>query len=563
MNEAQILSYTLRKSAQEAEAQANIKLVEQYLLDEDINKIVEGDDADANEFADTEEASDEAALILKKGKNVMEDKDTPITTPTRSPRITLSSDKEKLQELMDNVSPSSEVPPSPSSIQSRQIQGEVVRMSRRYGHMMQNMKKTFIHKGNVLTMLKNVDDALKEVIPKIVTKTTDGIMKDNLPWLVVDNDPEAQADDSAIWDALRKKYEKSSIPPATYRHEASRKRESSSAKGTSSSKITIVPKPKTHASQPPVQEYNEWSMAQEVNEDEDISEEAKPEFLAEIQGGGEKEEAGYSLSLRFGQQATTTLAPPKTISKSVNGDFIAPPEFLKDVFGEPKMRSINELMTLEVFVEQLSRTHNCIMDKVTLPDGFSDFIKMQDPPEYRFPWGYRDIVVDREFWYPVAWQDVEKICGNRRPWWRMMKRTLPQQLTLYLNEHGVLQSKGIVVETYEIKYMFPKVVRKADDYRDYGVWLSINGGSITSAPAIMTMPSNHFLKLLGFNNHDLPIVEADIGHIMGHTVQVYMGNSQSFENVTIQGNVGSFFVGPNKESLILAAHPDHSLYCAG
>ncbi|GKD49261.1 F-box domain containing protein [Tanacetum coccineum] len=93
--------------------------------------------------------------------------------------------------------------------------------------------------------------------------------------------------------------------------------------------------------------------------------------------------------------------------------------------------------------------------------------------------------------------------------------------------------------------------------------LSIDGGFITSAPAIMTMPSNHFLKLLGFNNHDLPIVEAATGHIMGHTVQVYMGNSQSFENVAIQGNAGSFFVGPNKESLILAAHPDHSLYCAG
>ncbi|GKB15195.1 hypothetical protein Tco_0849118 [Tanacetum coccineum] len=54
----------------------------------------------------------------------------------------------------------------------------------------------------------------------------------------------------------------------------------------------------------------------------------------------------------------------------------------------------------------------------------------------------------------------------------------------------------------------------------------------------MTMPSNHFLKLLGFKNHDLPIVEAATGHIMGHTVQVYMGNSQSFENVAIQGNVG-------------------------
>ncbi|GJX50531.1 hypothetical protein Tco_0277376 [Tanacetum coccineum] len=64
--------------------------------------------------------------------------------------------------------------------------------------------------------------------------------------------------------------------------------------------------------------------------------------------------------------------------------------------------------------------------------------------------------------------------------------------------------------------------------------------SITSAPAIMTMPSNHFLKLLGFNNHDLPIVEAGTGHIMAHTVQVYMGNSQSFENVAIQGNANLY-----------------------
>ncbi|GJY42193.1 phospholipase-like protein [Tanacetum coccineum] len=257
-----------------------------------------------------------------------------------------------------------------------------------------------------------------------------------------------------------------------------------------------------------------------------------------------KKRLAMSSDSPFGQQVTTTPAPPKTISRSVNGDFIAPLEFL----------------------EQLSRPHNFIKDKVTLPDGFSDFIKMQDPPEYRFPWGYRDIVVDREFWlvlacldnikqgwlkdshldlwidlmwyfrepdadwamvsphfltctlggsmidyysngvrYPVAWQDVEKVyflvnepkkhwclaelhistgvvtfydslgwvCGNRRPWWRTMKRTLPQQLTLYLNEHGVLQSKGIAVETYEIKYMFPKVVRQADDYGDCGVWVCI------------------------------------------------------------------------------------------
>ncbi|GJY18982.1 hypothetical protein Tco_0390473, partial [Tanacetum coccineum] len=113
-----------------------------------------------------------------------------------------------------------------------------------------------------------------------------------------------------------------------------------------------------------------------------------------------KKRLAMALDYPFGQQATTTPAPPKTISRSVNRDFIAPPEFLEDVSGEPKMRSINELMTLKVSVE-----------------------------------------------------------------------------------------------------------------------LSIDGGSITSAPAIMTMPSHHFLKLLGFNNHDLPTVEAATGHIMGHMIQ--------------------------------------------
>ncbi|GJZ10214.1 hypothetical protein Tco_0544973 [Tanacetum coccineum] len=76
MTEAQQLSYTSAKSAQEAEAQANVKLVEQHRLDED------------------------------KGKSVMEVSDTSIATqPTSSPRIPLSSDKEKLQELTDSLEP--------------------------------------------------------------------------------------------------------------------------------------------------------------------------------------------------------------------------------------------------------------------------------------------------------------------------------------------------------------------------------------------------------------------------------------------------------------------------
>nr|GEU40170.1 phospholipase-like protein [Tanacetum cinerariifolium] len=125
-----------------------------------------------------------------------------------------------------------------------------------------------------------------------------------------------------------------------------------------------------------------------------------------------KQRMAMSLDSPFSQQVTTTPAPPKIISKSVNEDYIAPPEFIEVYFlvNEPKK-------------------HWCLAE-LHISIGVVTFYDS------------------------LGW-----VCENRRPWWRTMKRTLQQQLTLYLNEHVVLQSKGIVVETYEIKYMFPKVVR--------------------------------------------------------------------------------------------------------
>nr|GEU38264.1 hypothetical protein [Tanacetum cinerariifolium] len=158
--EAQQLSYTLAKTAQEEEAQANVKLVEKHLLDKDVNKIIKGNDSTVVEFADSmilnqeilgtkidlrsdkerptatnvdyvataeKEESVEVALIWKKGKCIMEIRDLPIVTPTRSPKIHLSSDKDEiLKELTAPHAPSSKIPPSPSSKHSRKIQGALV-----------------------------------------------------------------------------------------------------------------------------------------------------------------------------------------------------------------------------------------------------------------------------------------------------------------------------------------------------------------------------------------------------------------------------------------------------
>ncbi|GJS81303.1 hypothetical protein Tco_0747844 [Tanacetum coccineum] len=115
-----------------------------------------------------------------------------------------------------------------------------------------------------------------------------------------------------------------------------------------------------------------------------------------------KKRLAMALESPFGQQPPTTPVPPKRISRSVNCDFILPPDFEEDVSGQPKMRSINEIMTMKVFVEQLSRPQNCKKDKVSLPDGLAEYLQMKDPPNYQFPWGYRDIPVDREFWLVLA-----------------------------------------------------------------------------------------------------------------------------------------------------------------
>nr|GEY61326.1 hypothetical protein [Tanacetum cinerariifolium] len=48
------------------------------------------------------------------------------------------------------------------------------------------MKKKIIHSSNGRTTLEKVDNILKDVVSKMVTMITDGIIKDNLPWLVVD-----------------------------------------------------------------------------------------------------------------------------------------------------------------------------------------------------------------------------------------------------------------------------------------------------------------------------------------------------------------------------------------
>nr|GEU80735.1 hypothetical protein [Tanacetum cinerariifolium] len=70
-----------------------------------------------------------------------------------------------------------------------------------------------------------------------------------------------------------------------------------------------------------------------------------------------------ALDSPYGQQGTTTPALPKTRSMSSIEDTIVAHEFEEEISGQPKIRSINELMTIQEFVE---------------PDGFQRDKDFQD-----------------------------------------------------------------------------------------------------------------------------------------------------------------------------------------
>lgn len=63
--------------------------------------------------------------------------------------------------------------------------------------------------------------------------------------------------------------------------------------------------------------------------------------------------------------------------------------------------------------------------------------------------------------------------GRGKRWWRNLKRVLPKQLTTYLAQHGILESKGISAKDYKITYQFPAVPEQHELYGDCGVWVCI------------------------------------------------------------------------------------------
>ncbi|GKD13904.1 hypothetical protein Tco_1198311 [Tanacetum coccineum] len=94
------------------------------------------------------------------------------------------------------------------------------------------------------------------------------------------------------------------------------------------------------------------------------------------------------------------------------------------------------------------------------------------------------------------------------------------------------------------------------DFRIIYAWaLEVEGGLVSSCSLLFTIP----LKLLGFSKDNQPIVEATIVQQWYRSLQVFHPTIQYFQNIGVEANRDSFFIGPFKESLILLTEPNNEI----
>ncbi|GJY62064.1 phospholipase-like protein [Tanacetum coccineum] len=225
-----------------------------------------------------------------------------------------------------------------------------------------------------------------------------------------------------------------------------------------------------------------------------------------------KKKLAMALKPPFGQKSASTPVPKKKkIQDYENRSYCAAFRF-RDFSGQPRIRSINHIMTHEPFVENLSRPDDCKSDKVTVPEHMCEFITIKALPEYRFPWGKRDIVIGRSFWLSLSclntgnsgwlndhvyflvnepkthwclaeleirtgvvtfYDSLGWASGSRRCWWRRIKKLFPEKLTVYLVMHGIYETNGISVDDYKITYKYADAPFQASLFGDCGIWVYI------------------------------------------------------------------------------------------
>nr|GEX31790.1 hypothetical protein [Tanacetum cinerariifolium] len=231
IHEATQLSLALHKTTKLAEEQENMVAVKEKLLEEDVEKIVEGEDDEsyASDFEDyvflneedfssrlepgshkknPEDVDDDEKKYDKKDDEDDNDDDdqddhvlnrnrrtgsleirnekmqTHIPSPPKSPRKDLFANKAIAEELTVSVSP----PPATSSqIRSKHISSKYTHipqalriMCRRQDSMLQHVLKKYVTNRHFQDIKEKVHVVLYDIVPKISSNTTKDLIDDNL-----------------------------------------------------------------------------------------------------------------------------------------------------------------------------------------------------------------------------------------------------------------------------------------------------------------------------------------------------------------------------------------------
>ncbi|GJU80515.1 retrovirus-related pol polyprotein from transposon TNT 1-94 [Tanacetum coccineum] len=295
------VSLAEHKCCEEQEARENVELVDEHFASEEIEKMVDGqeivvDDSsiprnDESNIPDTrleprmnvndedEEITNEVYELKRKekGKMVEETRNSPIPKPIRSPRIhtnLVSSDTEKLQELMDtHTISSSSSPHTKLSKTNRLLSLFKIKPTRfkcyksffqelqgHYGYLFAHLRARFMPRKSFDTLTDNLHDVMVETLPTIVDKHIKEQVIKQVPkqvrnqvlvymsghilhvhpaqsqtssvpdqqyqlYLAMKADPQLQQQDIAIWLALQIKFERNTVPQTACRTHAVRRRD--------------------------------------------------------------------------------------------------------------------------------------------------------------------------------------------------------------------------------------------------------------------------------------------------------------------------------------------------
>ncbi|GJV61844.1 retrovirus-related pol polyprotein from transposon TNT 1-94 [Tanacetum coccineum] len=207
-----------------AEAQENVAKVQEKILEEDIDKMVDGEDeiSYVSAFVDSVFQDEEVTgTRIEPGSHkehsatIDDDDDDDYVEKEK---------KEKCRELMANVSSTPDTTskdPSmsqPTSSTSKILPGSVAELSRRHGQLREQLTNTFIAKEYFEAIPRMVRDVVKkdrEIFADVVPELGSKEFATHAPKIIeelfnIHMKNKAQAADPEMWDVLKKKFVKSS-----------------------------------------------------------------------------------------------------------------------------------------------------------------------------------------------------------------------------------------------------------------------------------------------------------------------------------------------------------------